>query len=88
MTGSLHRFALPVALLLLAACGDKPPAPLPGYAEADYVRLASPIGGTLTRLHLSRGDKAPAQAPAFVLEQESERAARQEAAFRVARAED
>ena len=87
MTGKLHRWTL-TAALLLAACGDKPPAPLPGYAEADYVRLASPIAGTLTRLHLNRGDKAPAQAPAFVLEQESERAARQEAAFRVARAED
>ena len=61
---------------------------LPGYAEADCVRLASPIGGILTRLHLNRSGKAPALAPAFVLRQESERSARQEAVLRVARAEN
>ncbi|MGH8803638.1 MAG: HlyD family secretion protein [Polaromonas sp.] len=84
---SRHALAL-AAASLLGACGDKAPEALPGYAEAEYVRLAAPISGTLTRLHLRRGDTVAAASPAFVLEQESERAARQEAGFRVARAQD
>ncbi len=80
------------AALLLAlsigACSDKPPDSFPGYAEGEYIRLAAPVGGTLARLHLNRGDKVAASAPAFVLEQESERAAREEASFRVARTQD
>jgi HlyD family secretion protein len=84
---SLHALAL-VAASLLAACGDKAPQALPGYAEAEYVRLAAPISGTLAKLHLKQGETAPAASPAFALEQESERAARQEAGFRVARAQD
>jgi HlyD family secretion protein len=70
----------------MSACVDKTTGFYPGYAEADYVRLASPIAGTLTRLYLQRGDKVARDAPAFVLEQESERAAREEADFRVQRA--
>lgn len=77
-----------LAAILLAGCNDKPPDSFPGYAEAEYVRLAAPISGTLTKVHLARGDQAPADAQAFVLEQDSERAAREEASFRVARAQD
>ena len=76
------------AATLLAACNAKPADTFPGYAEAEYVHLAAPISGTLTKLHLNRGDQAPASAAAFVLEQESERAARQEARYRMARAQD
>lgn len=75
-------------VLLVAACGGRPPTEIyAGYAEADYVRLAAPLGGTLVRLHLQRGDRAAAAAPAFLLEQESERAAREEAAAQLRRAE-
>jgi hypothetical protein len=53
-------------VLLVAACDGRPPAEVyAGYAEADYVRLAAPLGGTLVRLHLQRGDRAAAAAPAF-----------------------
>ncbi len=83
-----HGTALLLAATLLSGCGGKPADSFPGYAEADYVRLAAPISGTLTKLHLARGDQAPAAAEAFVLEQDSERAARQEATFRVAQAQD
>jgi HlyD family secretion protein len=70
----------------LAGCGDKPADYFPGYAEADYVRLASPLAGTLARLYVQRGDQVGRDAPAFVLEQDSERAARAEARHRAGRA--
>jgi HlyD family secretion protein len=58
-----------------------------GYAEGEYVRLAAPFAGNLTQLHVKRGDRVAVNAPLFVLEQENERAARAEAASRVAQAE-
>lgn len=88
MTATLTRPALLLAAALgLSACGQEAPDFYSGYAEADYVRLASPAGGTLSRLYLQRGDRVAAGAPAFVLEQASETAARAEAQARVARAE-
>ncbi|HJV86481.1 MAG TPA: HlyD family efflux transporter periplasmic adaptor subunit [Noviherbaspirillum sp.] len=71
----------------LAGCTEKTGDYFPGYAEAEYVRLATPIAGTLAKLYVNRGDKVAQNAPAFVLEQESERAAREEAASRVQRAQ-
>ena len=76
-----------VLLALAAGCSDKPADAFPGYAEAEYVRLATPIAGTLSKLHVQRGDRVERNAPAFVLEQDSERAAREEAASRVQRAQ-
>jgi HlyD family secretion protein len=76
-----------IALALLAACGDKPTDYFTGYAEGDYVRLAAPIQGTLTALHVIRGTPTSRGAPAFALESESEQAAQDEAAFRVAQAQ-
>jgi HlyD family secretion protein len=76
-----------IVTVALAGCKDKPNDFFSGYAEADYVRLSSPIGGTLTKLYFNRGDKAAKGNPAFVLEQESERAAREEAASRVQHAQ-
>lgn len=72
---------------LLAGCSDQAPDYFPGYVEADYLRLASPIAGTLAKLHVRRGDQVARAAPLFVLEQDSERAAREEAQARVQRAE-
>lgn len=74
-------------LVLASGCSDKPADYFPGYAEAEYVRLATPIAGTLSKLHVQRGDTVQQDAPAFVLEQDSERAAREEAASRVQRAQ-
>ena len=83
---------LPAAVALwiaaaLSGCGDKTADFYPGYVEADYVRLASPIGGTLAKLFVQRGDKLTPGAPAFVLEQESERAARLDAQAHLTRAQ-
>lgn len=88
MKHRLRAILMLFATALLAACDGKPPDSFPGYAEADYVRLAAPISGTLARLYLARGDQAAAGAQAFVLEQDSERAAREEASFRVAQAQE
>lgn len=71
----------------LHGCGEKAPAYFPGYVEADYVRLASPVGGTVAKLFVQRGSELKPGDPVFVLEQESEHAARQEAAARVRRAQ-
>ena len=68
---------------LLAACDHKTPDGFPGYVEAERVRVTSPIAGTLTRLHVQRGDRVERGAPAFVLEQTSEAAAREEAQSRL-----
>jgi HlyD family secretion protein len=77
-----------IAAVLLSACAKDSGDVFPGYAEAEYVRVAAPLSGTLAKLYLNRGDKVAAADAAFVLEQESERAARQEAEFRVRRALD
>lgn len=78
----------PVLLLLapLAACTRHDDGQLLGYVEADYVRLAAPLSGQVTKLYLARGQVVQAGAPAFTLEQDSERAAREEAAHRVEQA--
>lgn len=84
------RCMLPLLALLLSSCGKiggERADYFPGYAEAEYVRLATPIAGTLAKLYVSRGDRVEQDAPAFVLEQESERAQREEAAARVQRAQ-
>jgi HlyD family secretion protein len=75
--------ALSAIVAALAACSKPPAEGYAGYAEGDYVRLSAPVAGTLTRLHLQRGDRVDAAAPAFVLEQDSERAAREEAESRL-----
>lgn len=82
---ALLRALLP--LILAGGCSGQEDNFFPGYAEADYVRLAAPVGGTLVKLHVDRGDRVARNAPAFVLESDSERAAVQEAASRVARAQ-
>lgn len=84
---TIHAMAFASLIAALAGCSGQPRDFYSGYAEADYVRLASPIGGTLAKVYLKRGDKVARDAPAFVLEQESERAAREEALSRVERAQ-
>lgn len=76
-----------VMALFVTACAKPPADVYPGYAEGENVRLSAPISGTLTKLLVQRGDTVAAAAPAFVLEQESERSARQEAESRVQQAQ-
>lgn len=73
--------------VLLAGCAEKVVPGYAGYVEAEYVRVASALSGHLIRLAVARGDEVQAKAPLFVLESESERAARAEAEARMARAQ-
>lgn len=72
---------------VVAGCGDTPQQRLQGYAEGEYVRVASPFAGQLAKLAVKRGDQVKAAEPLFVLEQDNEAAQRREAADRVARAQ-
>ncbi|MCC7485608.1 MAG: HlyD family efflux transporter periplasmic adaptor subunit [Burkholderiales bacterium] len=71
------------AVALLAACDDPPRTAWQGYVEGEFVLLASPYAGQLQKLHVRRGEPVRAGDPVFVLEQESERAARLEAEERL-----
>jgi HlyD family secretion protein len=81
------RPLLLLAALALAACGPAADRPLQGYAEGDYVRVASPFAGTLTKLEVQRGAEVKPGAPLFTLESENEVAARRETEDRAKRAE-
>ena len=58
-----------------------------GYVEADYVFVASSVGGTLDRLDVARGDRVTKGAALFALEDTSQLAARDEAAAKLRQAE-
>jgi HlyD family secretion protein len=71
------------ALAVAAGCGGKQDAPWSGYAEADYVYVASPLAGTLSVLHVQAGQRVSRGKPLFALESEAEKAARSEADARL-----
>ncbi|MET0442822.1 MAG: biotin/lipoyl-binding protein, partial [Casimicrobiaceae bacterium] len=82
------KWSLALALpALLVACSEAPPAGYPGYVEADYVRVAAPLSGSLSKLSVKKGDPVAAGAPLFVLESVHEAAARAEAESRVRKAQ-
>ncbi|MEP7155828.1 MAG: HlyD family efflux transporter periplasmic adaptor subunit [Betaproteobacteria bacterium] len=74
--------AAAICAAVLAGCHAASETSFAGYAEGEYVRIASPYAGSV-----KRGDRVEAGAALFALEQESERAAREEAAARVKQAE-
>ncbi len=88
------RVKIPIAMAIimtttsgLMGCTKQSNDYFSGYAEGEYVRLSAPLGGALSKVYVQRGDKVVQNAPAFVLEQDSERAARAEAEFQVKRAQ-
>jgi HlyD family secretion protein len=80
-----------LATLFLAAlvtgCGESKPDTLLGYAEGEYVRVASPAAGRLVELRVQRGAQAQAGDPREAVENENETAQRREAADRLAQAQ-
>jgi len=85
--GSPALLVLVFAAGALAACHKREDPAWSGYVEGDYVYVAAPLGGTLETLAVRRGQAVSRGAPLFALESESERAAREEAAARLAAAQ-
>jgi len=81
----------PLSIILLAGafagCGNQTDGALQGYAEGEYLRVASPIAGQLARLHVARGTTVKTGEPLFALEQENEAAARRQAEEQLRQAE-
>jgi HlyD family secretion protein len=84
---ALIRCKVLLAVSLLAACAEPPAPGWSGYAEGDYVRIASPLSGALAALPVRAGDQVAAGAALFLLESDAERAARGEAQARLAASE-
>jgi len=75
----VKRFHAIVLVTAITGCGDQTNGALQGYAEGEYLRVASPIAGQLARLHVARGTEVKTGEPLFALEQENETAARRQA---------
>ncbi|MCF8469257.1 MAG: efflux RND transporter periplasmic adaptor subunit [Parvibaculum sp.] len=69
-----------LAALLLTACNERPKDTWQGYAEGEYVRVAPISGGIIERIEVERGDHVESGTLLFVLEDTSEKAARDAAA--------
>jgi HlyD family secretion protein len=75
------------SVLALFGTGHAADKPLQGYVEGDYVRVGSPVGGTLETLPLCKGDKVGRGQTLFRLDSRSDQAARDQAAAQLAQAE-
>ncbi len=75
----MKRFHAIVLVAAITGCGDQTNGALQGYAEGEYLRIASPIAGQLARLHVARGATVRTGELLFALEQENETAARRQA---------
>jgi HlyD family secretion protein len=74
------RIATALVLLVAAAGCERPGQdPWQGYVEAEYTYVAPLETGRITTLNVSRGDQVQAGAPLFSLEDDSQRAARDQA---------
>lgn len=67
-------------MLVLSACDRDPADVYQGYAEGDYVLVASPEAGVLEDLAVGRGEQVEEGMRLFALEQRNEAAGREQAA--------
>lgn len=74
-TRTLAAGAALALLALLAACSPPPPTGWSGYAEGDYVYIASPLGGRLDQLAVHTGDRVKQGDALFALDAVAEQAA-------------
>lgn len=75
-----------LALFTIVACSGESGGNWPGYAEGEFVYVASPRAGRLVNLHVSRGATVKAGAPLFDLDPAPESLAVDEARARLAQA--
>lgn len=73
-------------LLALFGAGEPVATPLQGYVEGDYVRIGSPVGGTLRELATGRGGTVSRGEALFQLDAASDTASRDQAAAQLAQA--
>jgi HlyD family secretion protein len=73
-----------LAACLLAGCQRGPSGRVQGYAEGEYIYVASPLEGQLDELAVQRGQQVKKGALLFVLESGAEQAGRDEAARKLA----
>jgi len=78
---------LTVLPLLAAGCGGSDDPVYPGYVEGEFVYISAPVEGRLEQLYVARGQQVAAGAQLYELEGQDQRAARAEAAQRLAGAE-
>lgn len=83
----MKRFQAILLIAVTTGCAEQGNGPLQGYAEGEYLRVASPIAGQLARLHVARGATVKTGEPLFALEQENEIAARRQAEEQLRQAE-
>ncbi|MEK6664362.1 MAG: biotin/lipoyl-binding protein, partial [Pseudomonadota bacterium] len=79
----VHPILVLASVFFLAACSPDKESKLHGYAEGEFVRVASPFAGQLTVLSVQRGTNVKSGEALFALEQENEKAARLEAEARL-----
>jgi HlyD family secretion protein len=66
-------------VLALVGCKSDETNRVQGYAEGEFVYVASPLAGQLEKLSVKRGDQVKAGDPLFTLESGAERAAQDQA---------
>ena len=84
----LHKLSLRLCLpalaaglvVFLAGCSRQPTDTYQGYVEGKFVYVASPQGGRLTQLSVTRGESIAINHPLFNLDQDPEAAAERQAA--------
>lgn len=75
-----------LAPFILGGCGRQESNRVQGYAEGEFVYVASPLAGILEKLYVQRGNQVSASDLLFDLDNTPEKAARDEAQRRLAQA--
>src|SRR5208337_2030239 len=79
-------FCTLAALSVFTGCGRHAGNRAQGYVEGEFVYVASPYSGALKSLNVRRGDQVKSNNPLFVLDDEPEKSARDEAERRLMQA--
>lgn len=82
----IRCWALAALLCLCLGCESRDPNLIQGYIEGEFVYVAAPYSGALESLAVHRGQQVEKGGALFSLDSAPERAAREEAARRVAQA--